>query len=82
MIKPFGINIQIEPIVIKQVAVGEVKTIGSYGKVIAIGEEVKKIKVGDIIAYRKWGLIDLIIDEEVVMFIPESDRFIVAVIHE
>lgn len=81
-IECFGINMHIEPAVIKQIAVGEVKTIGNYGKVISVGADVKFIKPGDVIAFRKWGLIDVIIDDQVVFFIPETDKFIVSVLKD
>lgn len=81
-IKPFGVNILVEPRVKKQIAVGEKSLLADYGKVIAIGEDVKKIKVGDIIVYRKWGLIDVEIDDKVYLYVPETDKFIVSTLSD
>lgn len=80
--KPFGMNILVQPIVKKQIAVGEKSLLADYGKVIAIGDEVKNIKVGQTIVYRKWGLIDVEINDEVFLFVPETDKFIVDILED
>lgn len=76
--KPFGNNIQIKPVEKKQIAVGETQTIGEYGEVTAVGEDVTKVKVGDTLVYKKYGLLDIVVDDTVYFFIPEDARFIMA----
>ena len=43
--QPFGTNILVQPNVKKEIAVGDKALLADYGTVIAIGDEVKKIKV-------------------------------------
>ena len=63
-LKPFGINILVKPIEQKQVLVNQAKSMEEYGTVLAIGDEVKKIKVGDNIAYSIWGMKSPTIENE------------------
>ncbi len=72
-IKPFGNNILIEPQQSKQL-LGQ--SLCEYGKVIAIGDSVSKIKVGDVIAYLVWGLNSIEVDGQKKYFVPEDDSFI------
>jgi len=75
-IEPFGNQILIQPMQKKSVIVSEKKLFCDYGEVIAVGDEVKKIKVGDIIGYTVWGLNHLEIDGIKHYFVPEDQRFI------
>ncbi len=79
-IKPFGNQILIEPIKKEQILVSDNNTLCEYGKVVAIGDEVEKIKVGDIIGHTVWGVNSLDINNERYYFIPEDARFILGTI--
>lgn len=72
-IRPFGRNILVEPEKNKAI-IGE--SLCQYGKVLAVGEEVKYIKVGDTIGYLTWGLNDITIDDTKYYIVPETDEFI------
>lgn len=78
ILKPYKNNILLALKEKKQIAVGEKPLLADYGQVIAVGEEVKDIKVGDIIVVRKWGLIDVDIDGSVYIFVPDTDKFIIS----
>ena len=75
-IKPFGENVIVKPTEKKQILVSDNKSLCLYGEVVAIGEDVKKIKVGDTIIYEMWGLKSPEIDGEKVHFILESSPFL------
>ncbi len=79
---PFGINILIEPFKKKEIAVGEDGTLNEYGKVLAIGKDVKYIAVGDVVGFTVWGIQKLMVDDEVFYLVPEKDEFILATLHE
>ncbi len=76
MIQPFGKNILIKPIVKKQVLVSQEELLTDTGEVIAVGDKVKDIKVGDTIAYLFWGTNSVDIGNEKFWLIPEDDNFI------
>ena len=78
---PFGKNILVKPIQKKQVLISDVGTLCEYGEVIAVGDEVSKIKEGDIIGYTVWGINSFVIDDGTAngskhYFVPESSEFI------
>ncbi len=75
-IKPFGSNILVKPTKKKQVVVSDSGTLCEYGEVLAIGDEVQKIKVGDIIGFLIWGINSLQIENEKYYFIGETSDFI------
>lgn len=75
-ITPFGNQILIEPYTKKQVLVSDTGTLCEYGTVIAIGDEVQKVKVGDVLGYTIWGINALQINDKKYYFIPEDGRFI------
>lgn len=50
------------------------------GDVVDVGSEVKEVKVGDTIAFSKWGVKSVEYDNETYRFIPEDGRFILGVI--
>lgn len=79
MIKPFGNQILVEPEKQNTVIAGY-NSLFNYGQVISIGDEVKKIKVGDKIGFIVWGLNDIEIDEKKYYFVPEDDKFILGII--
>lgn len=76
MIKPYGKNILIEPAEKKQVLIGEDGTKCEYGTVIAIGDSVEDIKVGDVVGFTVWGTRDLTIDDKKYYFLYQDDRFL------
>lgn len=79
-ILPFGINILIKPREDKGVLRTEEGSLCEYGDVLAVGDKVEGIKVGDILAYTKWGCKSVIIEDEKHYFIPLDDRFILGTI--
>jgi co-chaperonin GroES (HSP10) len=81
-IKPFGNNILVEPTAKKQILVSDRKSLCEYGKVIAIGKDVKEIKIGDTIGYLVWGISSLEIGNKTHYFVPESAEFLLGTIHE
>lgn len=81
-IRPFGTNILIQPAAKSQVLVSDQGTLCEYGKVIAIGDEVKKIKVGDEIGFLVWGSQKLVVRDETFYFIPEDSDFLLGWIEE
>ncbi len=79
---PFGKNILFSP-ASKNKVVGDSSKYFFYGKVLAIGDEVKKIKVGDTIGFTQWALSKIVMGdkgEQEYFFCPESDDFILGVL--
>jgi co-chaperonin GroES (HSP10) len=74
--KPFGNQILIQPDKKEQVLVSDQGTLCEYGEVLAIGEDVKRIKVGDKIIFTIWGVNAVEIGNEKYHFIPEDNNFI------
>lgn len=75
--KPFGRNILIKPIEKKQVLVSDNPSLTDCGEVIAVGDLVKEIKVGDTLAYVFWGILKVEdIDGELFHLILETDEYI------
>lgn len=81
-VKPFGDRILIKPIERKTVLVSDDGTLNEYGEVIAIGEDVKRIKMGDKIGFSVFGIEKLVIEEEKFYFIQESPEFLLGVIED
>lgn len=79
---PFGRNLLIRPSEKKQILVSEQKSLYKYGEVLAIGDEVQKVRVGDVVGFIEWGMKDLVIGEEKFYLILEDDRFILGKINE
>jgi co-chaperonin GroES (HSP10) len=75
-ITPFGKNILVKPIEKKQILVTDEGNLCEYGEVIAVGDKVEEVKVGDVIGYTIWGVNRLVIDDEKYYFIPETDDFL------
>lgn len=78
----FGKRIQIEPLEKESIFKTTNKNLAEYGKVISIGSEVKKIKVGDTILFTIWGVDKITKEDKDYYFILESDEFILAVEEE
>lgn len=79
-ITPFGKNILIKPEAKKRVLAADQGTLCEYGKVIAVGNDVKSIKVGDTIGFLAWGIRKLMVDKETYYFVPEDDDFILGIL--
>lgn len=77
IVKPFSKQILIKPI-INQGILGDISC--RYGTVEAIGDDVKKIKVGETIAYEAYGLKELMVDKEELVFISEDSDFLLCVL--
>lgn len=75
-ISPFGNQILVKPREKKQVLVADKRSLCEYGDVVAVGDSVEKIKVGDVIGYTIWGMNSLEINDVKYYFIPEDSRFI------
>lgn len=80
MIQPIFNNILVKP----QEAEGFLRSseglLTEIGKVIAVGEDVQRIKIGDEIAFSKWGVKNVEKDNEKYYFIPEDGRFILGIV--
>lgn len=81
-IKPFADYILVKPVEKAQVLVSDEGTLSEYGDVIAVGERVCKIKVGDRIGFSVFGVEKLIVDEQKYYFIRENAEFLLATIEE
>lgn len=81
-IKPFGKRILIKPVEKQTILNVDEGALSEYGDVIAIGDEVKKIKVGDKIGFSVFGVEKLVIDEQKYYFILESDEFLLGKIEQ
>jgi hypothetical protein len=79
---PFGKNIYVEPIIQEQVLVSDDEVRCSFGKVLAIGEDVKKIKVGDVVGYEVFGVKRLEVNHKDNFFIPEDSDFLLCNLEE
>lgn len=79
-IKPFGNNILIKPVEEKTLIIAEKRTLCEYGEVLAVGDEVKHIKVGDKVGFVVWGLNQLVIGGETHYFVSENSDFILGTI--
>lgn len=81
-IKPFGDRILIKPMERKTVLVSDDGTLNEYGEVIAIGEDVKRIKAGDKVGFSVFGVEKLVIEEDKYYFLQESSEFLLCTIEE
>lgn len=80
--KPFGNNILISP-KSKEKIIGDTAKFYLFGKVLAVGDEVKKIKVGDTIGYTLWGLNEILeADGTKHYFVQENQDFILGINNE
>lgn len=78
--KPLGKNILFAPQV-KDKIIGDTSRFFLIGEVLAIGEGVKTIKVGDTIGVTQWAINKIIMpDKAEHFFVIESDDFVLAVL--
>lgn len=80
IIKPFGNRILVKPVEKQQVLVGDDGILNEYGEVIAIGDLVQKIQIGQKVGFSVFGVEKLVIDEQKFYFIQENDEFLLAII--
>lgn len=77
--KPFGKNIRFAPRS-KDKIIGDTSKYWLFGDVVAIGDEVQKIKVGDVIEVTQWALNKTIMEDKKERFyVKEDDEFILNV---
>lgn len=76
MIKPLFNNILVKVRESDDILKGSESFLTEVGDVIDVGEEVKNIKVGEIIAFSQWGVKSVKHENETYRFIPEEGRFI------
>lgn len=81
-IKPFGKNILIEPEERKTVLAMDQGSLCEYGRIVAIGNDVQTLRVGETVGFLVWGISKLEIDEKTYYFLPESSDFILGTIEE
>jgi len=81
-IKPFGRNILIKPAERKQVLVADTGSLCEYGEVIAVGDKVETIQVGQKLGFVVWGIQKLDVDGAIYYFIPETSEYILGFIED
>lgn len=77
---PFGFNILVKPIEKTTVLVGDKGGLCEYGEVVAIGKDVKEIKIGDTIGYSVFGIKPLDIYGTRYYFVPEAAEFLLGTV--
>ncbi len=77
MITPFGKNIHFTPNKQKSVLISGQLT--DTGVVVAVGEDVQRVKVGDNIAFNGYGARQVEIDGEDCHFVKEDDDVILSI---
>lgn len=73
MIKAFGNYVYVKPVEKMAVIVGENEKYCEYGEILSVGDEVKKLKVGQKIGFLPWGVKHIDIDDVRHYFVSESD---------
>lgn len=77
---PFGNNILFLP-QSKNKIVGDTSRFFLYGRVIDIGDDVKTVKVGDVIGVTQWALNKIVMeDKSEHYFCPENSDFILGIL--
>ena len=78
--KPYKTNILFEP-EDKNKVIGDTQTKYLYGKVLAVGDEVKNIKTGDIIGITQWGSNKIVMaDGKEHYFLQDNPEFILGIL--
>lgn len=81
-IKPFGNRILIKPVEKQQVLVSDDGTLNEYGEVVAVGNKVQEIKIGDRVGFSVFGVEKLVIDEQKYYFLQEDSEFLLCTMEE
>lgn len=77
--KPFGRNIMFAPLS-KDKIIGDTSKFFLIGTVLAVGDDVKKVKVGDVLGYTQWALNKIVIpDKKEIFFCQEDDDYILGI---
>lgn len=76
-IKPFSKQILIKPIK-KGGVLGEVMC--EYGEVVEVGDGVSKVKVGQVLGYERYGLKELSVEGDELVFISEDSDFLLCIL--
>lgn len=76
---PFGANISVKFFKKDFIAKQAEGTYLDIGEVVAVGDEVKKIKVGDQVSVWLFGVKDVMHGDEKHSIIPEDSRFILEI---
>lgn len=79
---PFGDRILVKPVEKPQILSGDDGVLSEYGEVVAVGPDVKLIKVGDKVGFSVFGVEKLVIDEAKHYFIQENPEFLLAIIED
>ncbi len=79
---PFGNRILIKPVSKAQVLMSETGELSEYGEVVAIGSEVKTIKVGQTVGFSVFGVEKLVIEDEKYYFLQEDADFLLCSIED
>ena len=79
---PFGNNIRVEPRKKDYIAGNIEGTFLDIGEVIAVGKDVKEIKVGDQVSYWLFGIKSVDHDGVMHHIIPEDSRFVLEVLRK
>lgn len=77
---PFGNNILVKPHERETILKSAEGSLSEYGEVIDVGDDVKKIKVGDIIGFTIFGVNALEVDGKKAYLVPEMSEFVLATI--
>ena len=77
-VTPFGRNILIQPLKEKTVLQSAEGSLCDYGLVVSVGEDVKRVAVGDTIGYTVFGINSLEINGTKHYLVPETDEFVLA----
>lgn len=79
LFKPYRNNVLIKP-ASKGKIVGDTAMYYLYGEVLAVGEDVKNIKVGDTIGYTLWGLSEILeADGTKHFYVKDDPKFILGI---
>lgn len=78
--QPFGTNILFAPQG-KDKVIGDIAKFLLYGKVLAVGDKVQSIKIGDVIGVTQWALNKIVMaDKSEHFFCSEDDDFILGIL--
>jgi len=75
-IQPLFDQILIKPVEDTGILHGDNVLICEYGEIVALGEEVTNVKVGDTLAFVKWGTNDVEINGTKHYFIKNEGQFV------
>lgn len=71
-ITPYTNYLCLEPVEKKQILIAETGNLQTFGKVIAIGNQVVDTKIGEYVAFELWDLKDFTIDDKKYYFVAED----------